>query len=110
MGNSNEVVAEYVSEEKEQEMFRELFKEKIHRIYYRRLIDYRELEEYYKNIIRYRGLNSNSHYYYLCYLNIFMKYDTYDLAKEDFWYVCKAYKSAMINYLYKWYSNSKSNM
>lgn len=110
MGNSNEVVAEFITEEKRQEMFRELFEEKISRIYYRRLIDYQELQEYYKNIIKYQGLNSNSHFYDLCYLNMFIKYDTYDLSIKSSWYVCKAYKSAMINYLYKWYSNSKSNM
>ena len=110
MGNTNEVVAEYVSEEKKQQMFLELFKHKIHKIYYRRYIDYQDLEEYYKNIIKYEGLNSNSHFYDLNYLNMFMKYDTYDLAKDKVWYVCKTYKTAMINYLNKWYSNSKSNM
>lgn len=107
MGNTNGVVAEFITEKKRQEIFLELFEEKISRIYYRRLIDYQDLWEYYKNIDRHKGLNSN---YDLNYLNMFMKYHTNDLANDKFWYVSKAYNTAMINYIYKWYSNSKSNI
>ena len=65
------------------------------------------LEYYYRNIEIYRNENSElQSHHKLNDLNKFLNYDTYELAR-DTTYIGKTYKIAIINYIYKWYSNSK---
>jgi len=108
MGNTNEVVAEFVTDEKRQQIFLNQFKKKLYIIGSSREKQINDLYYYYKNIENYRseyGIREDT----LNYLYKFSNYDTCDLAyKYDGWYLNRAYRIAMINYIYKWYSNSKS--
>jgi len=107
MGNSNEVVAKYVTEEERQKIFLCALDKKIYIIGNSREKQIDMLYEYYKNIENYRseyGIREDN----LNYLYKFLNYNTCDLAyKYDGWYLNRAYRVAMINYIYKWYSNSK---
>jgi len=113
MGNTNEVVAEFITEEEFNELLRRekhkklkeaqiLFRDKMKKIYHNNDLSY-----YYSNIKIYR--NENSELQSLNDLNKFLNYDTYELVR-DTTYLGKSYRVAMCNYIYKWYSNSKSNM
>ena len=104
MGNTNTVVAEFVTEEMRESIFLGILVEKmmsIDRSIYRKTED---LYYYYKNLENYRSNKLHT----LNYLYKFLNYNTCDLAyKYDGWYLNRAYRVAMINYIYKWYSNSK---
>ena len=113
MGNSNEIVAQYISEEEFNELLRRekhkklkeaqiLFRDKMKKIYQNN-----DLYYYYKNIKMYRNENSElQSHHKLNDLNKFLNYDTYELVR-DTTYLGKSYRVAMCNYIYKWYSNSK---
>lgn len=107
MGNTNEVVAEFVTEEKRQEIFLNEVKKKFLKIDWSFSEKNDDLYYYYKNIEKYRseyGIREDR----LNYLYKFLNYNTCDLAyKFDGWYLNTAYRVAMTNYIYKWYSNSK---
>tara|TARA_R110000796_G_scaffold69894_2_gene159096 strand:+ start:215 stop:538 length:324 start_codon:yes stop_codon:yes gene_type:complete len=107
MGNSNEIVAKYITEEERKQMFYDLVGEKLYRIGDKRSRKKVLLEYYYKNIEIYRNENSElQSHHKLNDLNKFLNYDTYELVR-DTTYIGKTYKIAIINYIYKWYSNSK---
>lgn len=110
MGN-NQVVGEYVSEEELQEIeqkdFLNTVKYKFNKVSFtiRKEEDY--LRGYYYNIKKHIGecINIKS-YTKLNILNRFLDYDTYELVR-DTGFKGRAYRIAMINYIYKWYSNMK---
>tara|TARA_R110000824_G_scaffold154614_1_gene326808 strand:+ start:1519 stop:1839 length:321 start_codon:yes stop_codon:yes gene_type:complete len=105
MGNSNEVVANYVSEEEYNEILRRekhqklqkaniLFRDKMQKIYFISNSKDNLLMFYYGEKWRF--------------LNEFLDYYKYELVcRLEVGFLTKVYKVAMINYLYKWYSNSK---
>jgi|11BtaG_2_1085332.scaffolds.fasta_scaffold35398_3 hypothetical protein len=102
MGNTMDVVAEFVTEEMRESIILGLLVEKImsvDRSIYRKTED---LYYYYKNI---RDPTLPEHF---TYLYKFQYYNTRMLAlKNDGKVIHRAYRSAMINYIFKWYSNSK---
>ena len=107
MGNSNEIVAKYITEEERKQMFYDLVKYKFEKICDNRRRVQRNLYYYYKNIKIYRNENSElQSHHKLNDLNKFLNYDTYELVR-DTGYLGKSYKISIINYIYKWYSNSK---
>ncbi len=117
MGNSNEVVAKYVSEEEYNELLRRekhrkkkqaelLFKQKLYPIIQSREKQINHLYYYYKNIEGHRGEEWDCNEYELNYLYKFKWYDTYELVR-DTGYLGRIYRIAMINYIYKWYDNYK---
>ena len=106
MGNTNELVAEYVSEEERQKIFLNQFKQKLYPIIQSREKQINYLYYYYKNIEGHRGEEWYCNEYELNYLYKFKWYDTYELVR-DTGYLGRIYRIAMCNYIYKWYSNSK---
>ena len=106
MGNTNEVVAEFITEEKRQELFLNEFKQKFYPIIESRWRQIEHLYYYYKNIEEYRGEECYCNEYEWNYLYKFKWYDTYELVR-DTGELGRAYRVGMINYIYKWYSNSK---
>lgn len=106
MGNTNEVVAEFVTDEKRQEIFLNEFKQKFYPIIISRWRQVEHLYYYYKNIEEYDSQVGVCNKYQYNYLYRFKWYDTYELV-NDTYELGKMYRVAMINYIYKWYSNSK---
>ena len=107
MGNTNQIVAEFVTDEKRQQIFLNQFKQKLYPIIESRWRQWDHLYYYYKNIGEHRSEVGFCNKYQSNYLYRFKWYDTYELVR-DTGELGKIYRVGMINYIYKWYSNSKS--
>tara|TARA_R110002020_G_scaffold216842_1_gene424657 strand:+ start:1860 stop:2165 length:306 start_codon:yes stop_codon:yes gene_type:complete len=100
MGNTNEIVATYVSEEE----FNELLRREKHKKKKEAELLFRD-----KMLKIYQISNSKDillMFYYgekWRFLNEFK----YELVCGEIQFLTKVYNIAMINYIYKWYSNSK---